>query len=426
VSVKLPPGVRDHLPQAAARRRGVVAALQREFERWGYRALITPLYEYDEVLRLGLGVPHAALRLVEPGSGEVLAIRPDLTAQVARVVATRLHDEPGPVRLHYEGSVVRAGAELYQAGVELIDAPQPAGDLEILLVADAALEAAGITGRALDLGHADVARAALAGLDLDPKTDQGRAEELHTALLRKDESAVARLARALELPAQQKKLLTALPSLYGGPEVIARARSLVGDKKRSQEARALDELEQLVERLGTLGLASRLTIDLGEVRGFDYYTGSRFSIYADGAGGALASGGRYDRLIERYGRPARATGFAVDVDRVSELLKARGADAPSASGGLYLAGDPLLAARLAGRLHASGVRAILDLDGEEAETVLSERAARFRLDRVVILSRDRLRWFDVGNKKKSGSLSGPTLKKLWSGDQPLDGLLPKE
>lgn len=418
MTVRLPPGVRDHLPQAAARRRGVATALDGEFARWGYQRVITPLYEYDEVLKLGLGSPQRALRFVD--GGEVLAIRPDLTAQVARVVATRLHDEPGPLRLRYEGSVVRAGAELYQSGVELIDAPQPGGDLEILLLADAALAAASIDGVALDLGHADVARAALEGLQLD---DQ-RAQALDAALLRKDASAVDEIARKLELPAKRKKLLAALPSLYGGPDVIEKARSLVD--KGSPAARALDELALLIERLSSLSLKSRLSIDLGEVRGFDYYTGTRFAAYADGAGGALISGGRYDKLVERYGRAARATGFAVDVDRAAELLKARGVDASPAQGGLYLAGDPVLSAQLAARLHAAGLRAVLDLDDPApTDGKLKERAARFRLDRVVISAPDKLRWFDVQPPGAKGSLAGAALKKLLTGNA-LDALVPPE
>jgi ATP phosphoribosyltransferase regulatory subunit len=418
MTVRLPPGVRDHLPQAAARRRGVATALDGEFARWGYQRVITPLYEYDEVLKLGLGSPQRALRFVD--GGEVLAIRPDLTAQVARVVATRLHDEPGPLRLRYEGSVVRAGAELYQSGIELIDAPQPGGDLEILLLADAALAAAGIDGVAIDLGHADVARAALEGLSLDGD----RAAALDAALLRKDTAAVDEIARKLELPAKRKKLLSALPSLYGGPDVIERARPLVD--KGSPAARALDELALLVERLSSLSLKSRLSLDLGEVRGFDYYTGTRFAAYADGAGGALVSGGRYDKLVERYGRPARATGFAVDVDRSAELLKARGVDASPAVGGLYLAGDPVLSAQLAARLHAAGLRAVLDLD-EPAPTdgKLKERAARFRLERVVVSARDKLRWFDVQPPGAKGSLAGAALKKLLTGNA-LDALVPPE
>ncbi|HEY7957372.1 MAG TPA: ATP phosphoribosyltransferase regulatory subunit, partial [Polyangia bacterium] len=267
--VRLPPGVRDYLPVAAARRRGIVSSLSAELERWGYRTIITPIYEYDEVLARGLGDHGRAMRLVEPSTGEVLALRPDLTAQVARLVATRLHDEPGPLRLAYQGSVVRLlGAsggqgELFQVGVELIDAPQPGGDLEIVMLAEAGLRAAGVGEVTLDLGHADVPRAALDGLPLDAAD----AAALEGALLRKDAARVAEVARGLAVPARRKELLCALPTLYGGPEVLVRARKLVGGVA-PEARRALDELETLIERLGSClpdGHA-RLSIDLGEVR----------------------------------------------------------------------------------------------------------------------------------------------------------------
>jgi ATP phosphoribosyltransferase regulatory subunit len=381
--------VRDYLPGAAARRRGVAATVATEIERWGYRAIITPLYEYDAVLSRGLGHPVKAMRFVEPATGEVVALRPDLTPQVARLVATRMHDEPGPLRLYYQGSVVRldgARHELFQIGVELIDAPQPGGDLEVVALAEAALAALGIA-TTVDIGHAALVRAVFEALGNDDKTELVRA-----ALARKDRALVIELAAATTLSPRRRALLCALPSLYGGPEVLARARPLVdGDEQHA----ALDELTTLVARLGALGPRERVSIDLGEVRGFDYYTGSRFAIFADGAGEALASGGRYDHLVARYGRAARAAGFALDVDRVGELLAARGVAAPGPAGGVLVAGDPVAAAQLAAELRRGGIRAVLALD----EPALSDgellQQARARvLDRVVVVSPTGNRWLD--------------------------------
>ena len=180
--------------------------------------------------------------------------------------------------------------------------------------------------------------------------------------------------------------------MYGGPEVLARARSLVEDPTARA---AVDELELLCRRLGELGPAPRLSIDLGEVRGFDYYTGTRFALYAEGAGGALASGGRYDGLVARYGRPARAAGFALDVDRTAELLKLRGVPAPRQTGGVLVAGDPVAAARAAAELRAQGERAILDLDEPPASDAdLQARAAARDLGRVAVAGPTGIRWLN--------------------------------
>ncbi|MCA1662941.1 MAG: ATP phosphoribosyltransferase regulatory subunit [Myxococcales bacterium] len=390
-SPRLPPGVRDYLPVAAARRRGLAASAAAEIERWGYRGIITPLYEYADVLARGMGGAVHAMRFVEPASGEVVALRPDLTPQVARLVATRMHDEPGPVRLYYQGSVVRldgARREIFQVGVELIDAPQPGGDLEVVALAEATLAALGISDYTVDLGHAAVARAALSELGLD---DEAMAA-LQLALMRKDGAAVAQLATQARVSEPRKQLLRALPSLYGGTDVLARARSLVED---ATARAAVDELALLCTRLGALGPATRLSIDLGEVRGFDYYTGTRFSLYAEGVGGALASGGRYDGLVARYGRPARAAGFALDVDRVAELLKLRGVPAPRQTGGVLVAGDPVAAARAAAELRQKGERAILDLDEPAAsDGDLLRRAAARDVGRVAVASPTGIRWLN--------------------------------
>lgn len=318
--MRLPHGVRDYLPEAAARRRGIAEAVLGECERWGYRRIVTPAFEYEAVLARGLGpgVQAQAVRFVEPGTGEVVVLRPDITPQVARLVATRLSDEPAPIRLAYEGAVIRlthsGQRELFQAGVELVGAPGPAGDVEVIALAAASLQAAGVREFTLDLGEASVVRVALGGL-----VAGGAA--LGTAIARKDREEVARLVAELELPTWRRQLIVELPALYGGPEVLDRAERLVehADPALRDEARAgLATLRTVVERLAAWHLS--LSIDLGEVRGFEYYTGVRFQGYAPGVGDALLSGGRYDRLIERYGRAAAAAGFAVDVERVDLAL----------------------------------------------------------------------------------------------------------
>jgi ATP phosphoribosyltransferase regulatory subunit len=380
--------VRDHLPQAAARRGAAVRALTAEIGRWGYRPLVTPLYEFDDVLRLGLDPVGrtAALRFSDPASGEILALRPDLTPQIARVAATRLKDAPGPIRIAYEGSVVRAGAarrpeELYQVGVELIDAPQSTADLEVVALCEASLHAAGVERVQIDLGHAGFGRAALEGVD-DP--------ELRALLAKKDARGVEARLAAKRVAAPRRRLIAQLPQLYGGPEVIAQARALRPPKAGR---RALDELQTLIDRLSALGPRRRLSVDLGEVRGFDYYTGARFAVYAVGSGAPLASGGRYDRLIERYGRPALAVGFAVDVDRVAEL---HGGAARPSSGWLVAGPSPQIW-KDAGRLRRSGAQVVVDLDERPpADRVLCERAERLGLKGVAVRRRGRLFRIELG------------------------------
>ena len=117
------------------------------FDGWGYSRIVTPAFEVADVLERGLGkdARAAAIRFVEPGTGQIVALRPDITPQVARVVATRMRDVPRPLRLSYEGSVMRMATghgqrELVQAGIELMGAQSPDGDAEVLALASAVLQ----------------------------------------------------------------------------------------------------------------------------------------------------------------------------------------------------------------------------------------------------------------------------------------------
>src|ERR1700722_20128314 len=156
----LPAGMRDLLPEEAAARRSLARQMLDRFALHGYALVTLPVFEFAEVLERGLGTldPGDVLRFVEPESGEVAALRPDMTPQIARVIATRLRDRPPPVRLAYEGTVVRRRSgrarkhrQIPQVGVELVGVAGPGGDLELLALAAFAMRAAGLREFTLDL-----------------------------------------------------------------------------------------------------------------------------------------------------------------------------------------------------------------------------------------------------------------------------------
>jgi ATP phosphoribosyltransferase regulatory subunit len=380
--IRLPSGVRDFLPRAAARRRALAERVMAVFEAWGYARIITPVFECADVLERGLGADAraAAIRFVEPGTGEIVALRPDITPQIARVVATRLADVEGPLRLSYEGAVTRlAGAagqrEILQAGVELIDAPPPSGDAEVLAVAGAALIAAGLPEVRLDVGHVAPARYVL-----DAAPDRDVRARLTAALARKDRGGMR--AAAAALPADVAALAEALIGLWGPAEAtLARARALPWPASVSF---ALGELAATLAGLGELAGpgAPPLTVDLGELRGFDYYTGVRFAGYAGGAPDAVLRGGRYDTLIARYGHDARATGFAIDLEAVAQAQRLVGVATPRAPLGLALWGAG--AAALARSLRDHGVRAVV---AAQPPVVWASYLRGAGLDAAVLLDR---------------------------------------
>lgn len=325
------------------------------FEAWGFARIVTPIFEHADVLERGLGhdARASAIRFVEPGTGEVVALRPDITPQVARLVATRLADTEGPIRLCYEGAVTRRDGEhgqreVLQAGIELVDADAPAGDAEVLAVAASALAASQLPETRLDVGHV-----APVGYVLGAAIGDDR-RRLTAALARKDRAGVRVAARAL--PPAIAPLAEALVSLWGPAEAtLARARALPWpDDVRA----ALEQLAAVLAGFAELAdpPAPALTVDLGELRGFDYYTGVRFAGYAGGAPDAVLRGGRYDELIGRYGRSARATGFAIDLEAVAEAQRTVGVAAPAMALGVCVYGAA--AAALARRLRARGVRVV--------------------------------------------------------------------
>ena len=388
--LRLPTGMRDFAPRAAAERRRIAETLLGVFERWGFARVITPAFEYEDVLALGLGVAGraAAIRFVEPSSGQVVALRPDITPQIARLIATRFREEIGAVRLCYEGTVVRLerGArgqrELIQAGVELAGVSGPHGDAEVIALAAAALAATGLGSPTIDLGHLGLAREVLGSLELSPEA----VEEVRGRIAKRDGAGLERLLRGARGSRAAIRFAALLPELSGPPTILQKAiKQAPSDGVR----RALGDLARIVAAVEQREVPARLHIDLGEVRGFDYYTGMRFQGYAHGASQAVLGGGRYDDLLGRYGRPSPAVGFAVDVEVAAAALESldldqvqghdghgarpgrNGAPRDGGTGGVLIAGPAVEALRLAEQLRAEGKRVAVDLVGLSGDALVA-------------------------------------------------------
>ncbi len=323
----LPEGMQDLLPAEARTRRALIARLLEVIGRAGYMEIAPPLFEFTEVLERGMGDldPRDVLRFVEPASGEVAALRPDMTPQIARVIATRLRAHPSPYRLAYEGTVLRrrsgrarTSRQIPQVGVELAGVGAPEGDLEALGLLEEALAYAGLEDFTLDLGHAGIVHALLRGL---PEDLARRGAE---ALARKNESALEAFAvAAREVGAEagrHAEVLAELARLHGQVNVLDRGAELV---RGTPAAPSLDALRHVALEASRRGPA-RVTVDLGEVRGFAYYTGLIFHAYAEGPGEPVAAGGRYDALLARFGVPMDAVGFAIDLRALEWARRAAG------------------------------------------------------------------------------------------------------
>jgi ATP phosphoribosyltransferase regulatory subunit len=365
--------MRDLLPPVARRQGELARRITRCFELHGYEIVTLPVFEYAEVLERGLGALDSdeVLRFVEPESGEVVALRPDMTPQIARILATRLAELPGPARLCYHGSVVRRRRErarrhrqIFQAGVELLGLEGPAGDLEILRLASAGVRAAGLSSFVFDLGHARIVAALLETLP------EARTADLVEALAIKDQPEVSRRAALAGYSGRTLSALSELCELHGGSEIWPRAeRLLLGTAAEA----ALRELRQIWDAVSLLELAPQLLVDLSETRNFAYYTGLMFQIHADGPGSPIGAGGRYDSLLGRFGAPRAAAGFALSLDHLAWALESIGREETSE---LRLLTQGASEALLAG-LRKLGVPCVEAQAAVGAEALAYARAWRF-------------------------------------------------
>lgn len=316
VPTQLPRGARLYLPEEAARKRHVETRLSEVFARWGYREIVTPTFEFYDVLSVATdqALQSNLFTFVDRETGRMLVLRADITPQIARIVASRLREEPKPLRLMYVANVFRYDEprlghhrEFYQAGVELIGLDKPEAEVEILAMTVEGLRALGLGGFQLDVGHPDFVR----GL-LEETRVEGRPErELRSALARKDRSTLERLVADLAPPAHIGEALLALPTLFGHAEVLERAAPFARTKRAE---RALANLAEVYRLLTIYGLADAVLLDLGGVRGFDYYSGMYFEAYVADFGAPVAAGGRYDHMLARFGYDCPAVGFAFDVE----------------------------------------------------------------------------------------------------------------
>ena len=315
--VNTPEGTRDRLFAECRERRQVERSLNGLFARRGYAEIITPEVEfYDLFLQSGNPMPQEQMLKIIDRSGKIMVMRPDSTTPIARVAATKLGTVPLPQRLYYDQTVFRSGqahrggsSEIAQCGVELIGAAGKKADLEMVALAVDAFHACGVERFHVELGHAGFFRELTARMDMPAET----VERLRDLIEGKNFAALNDLLEPYRAQGACAPLRR-LSHLFGGAEVLDEAETLSGGSD------ALDYLRDLYGELRTAGYGDYIRFDLGMVHQMDYYTGVVFRGYVEGAGDAVLSGGRYDKLVGAFGRPAPATGFAVDVDAVAACL----------------------------------------------------------------------------------------------------------
>ncbi|SHK29081.1 ATP phosphoribosyltransferase regulatory subunit [Desulforamulus aeronauticus] len=317
---RLAPGVRDVLPAEAHLMRSLKDQFASLVEGWGYQEVVTPTFEYMENLASEEIQEDKFFKFLDR-QGHLMALRPDMTRPMARLVATRMKGITPPLRLFYLANVfnyeqpqVGRQREFYQAGVELMGASSPEADAEAVALVTEYLKQTGLGDFQVSIGHVGIFHGLVTQLNLPEEA----AQYLKEALGNKDFVRVEEILAAHAATPEEARRALDLIELRGGPEILDKAREL------AQEGPAVDailNLQQLYAGLSCYGVERYITLDLGLLRGLDYYTGLVFEGYTVAVGFPICGGGRYNQLLANYGYPMPATGFAVNLDRVLVALE---------------------------------------------------------------------------------------------------------
>ncbi|MEG0139352.1 MAG: ATP phosphoribosyltransferase regulatory subunit [Comamonas sp.] len=355
----LPDHIADVLPSEARHIEELRRGLLDTARSYGYELVMPPMLEYLESLLTGTGEALAlqTSKLIDQLSGRTMGLRADMTQQVARIDA-HLLNRKGVTRLCYCGPVVharpdrpRATREPFQFGAEIYGHEGLEADLEALLLALDCLKGAGVKDVIVDLADVRIVRSLLAGVMVDEQVLLG----VHAALASKDATELAALT--VDFPEASREGLMALLQLYGGMEVLDKAEIVL--ERTAGVRNVLSHLRWLVQRLDGV----KVSFDLADLRGYSYYSGTRFAIYVPGGSDALVRGGRYDEVGAVFGRNRPAAGFSLDIKQLVAVVPER----PLKAAIRAPWGDDVQVAAAISALRQQGETVVCVLPGHESE-----------------------------------------------------------
>lgn len=319
-----PEGVRDIYGEDCEKRNKIQSELHNTMKLYGFRDIQTPTFEFFDIFNRERGTAGSQeMFKFFDQYNNTLVLRPDITPSIARCVAKYYSGEEMQIRLCYVGStfIHRSGyqgklSETTQVGAELMNDDSSDADGEMIAMMIECLQRTGLDEFKVDIGHAGLFR----GLAEEAGLTGEETERLKLYLANKNSFAVEDMLEKRDIPTGCKELLIGLPDLFGGEETIAYAREKT-ENPRALEA--LERLEKLYHILNTYGMEEHITFDLGMLSHYEYYTGVIFKAYTYGTGDAIATGGRYDNLVEQFGKKTPAIGLAFVLDELMVALNSQ-------------------------------------------------------------------------------------------------------
>lgn len=392
-NIYTPEGMQDILFERCHMKRNLENQLRQLFLNSGYREIETPSVEFYDVFSGDQSlIPQEGMFKFTDQQGRLLVLKPDMTIPIARIAATKLKENLWPVKCCYIGNTFSYNElgggkqkEYTQAGVEILGIKSPEADAELISLAVKALQLAGIEEFQIDIGQVDFFRGLMEQSGLMPM----EAEEIRELIDTKDFVGVEQLVNRHNIPLNLKELILNLPRYFGSRELID---DLQKKNVSGKALQALDYLKNVLEILGDWGLDQYVSLDLGMVQSMNYYTGIVFRAFTYGVGFPVLSGGRYDNLLQRFGKDCPATGFSLGVNMILMALERQKKIPEARAGGtlmLYGAAGRKKAYAIFNELRGKGQTAELDISGMDAEKARIYAKAR-GMNKIIFVESDTL------------------------------------
>ena len=316
-----PEGVRDIYNVECGKKLALEGRIKKVFHLYGYHDIQTPTFEYFDVFRKEIGtVPSNELYKFFDKDGNTLALRPDITPSIARAAATLFQDEELPIRLCYTGSTFVNHSnyqgrlrETTQMGAELMVDDSVEADAEMLALVIESMLTIGLKEFQLSVGNVDFFQSLIEDACLDEEAEL-RVREL---INNRNYFGVEEFLDSIQVKRSSKEAFSALNELVGGIDILAQAKNIAPNSKGVM---AVKRLEKIYDTLKLYGVEKFVTFDLSMSGTYGYYTGIIFRGYTFGTGDAIVKGGRYDHLLEKFGKESASIGFVIVIDELMNAL----------------------------------------------------------------------------------------------------------
>lgn len=316
-----PEGVRDICQEECRQKLLIQKKIRRIFHLYGFQDIETPTFEFFEVFSREVGTtPSKELYKFFDREGNTLVLRPDFTPSIARCAVSCFPLNMEPVRLCYAGNTFVNNSsfqgrmkEATHMGAERIGDSSSDADAEMLAMVVNCLLETGLRDFQISVGEVNFFKALLE----DAKKDDEMERKLRELISNKNNFGVEELIRGQNLPKELENAFFQLPYLFGDAEILKKAKKLTSNQRA---IRAIHRLEEIYEILKCYGYENYVTFDLGMLSKYRYYTGIIFQAYTYGTGEPIVKGGRYDNLLEHFGKAAAASGFGISIDQLMLAL----------------------------------------------------------------------------------------------------------